>query len=68
MGERAERDATDVWEDPDPEDPEKDNPRDPRIAALIEDKAGLPEEGDALDQLVDDLTDDDDDGDDGDGD
>ena len=64
MGERVERDATDVWEDP-----EEDDPRDPRIAALIEDKEGLPEEGDTLDQLVDDLTDDDDDdGDDGDGD
>jgi len=65
----VERDATDVWEDPDPDDPEKDDPRDPRIAALIEDKEGLPEEGDTLDQLLDDLTDDDDDdGDDGDGD
>jgi hypothetical protein len=53
MGERVERDATDVWEEPD-----EDDLRDPRVAALIEDKEGLPDEGDTLDQLVDDLGDD----------
>lgn len=54
-GERAERDAPDVWEES-----EADDPRDPRIAALIADKETPPDEGDTLDRLAGDLMDADD--------
>lgn len=65
MGNDAERDATDVWEEP---DDDVDDPRDPRIAALVRDTYCPPDGGDTLDHFIDDLTNDDDDGGEDDGD